>query len=57
MFGEYGYMEEGKLGKPYNLKLLKRLLPYSAPYKKTIIGALFLTIMTVSYTHLRAHET
>jgi len=45
MFGEYGYMEEGKLGKPYNFKLLKRLLPYSAPYKKTIIAALFLTIL------------
>jgi ATP-binding cassette subfamily B multidrug efflux pump len=45
MLGEYGYMEEGKLGKPYDFKLLKRLLPYSDPYKKTIMAALFLTIL------------
>ncbi|RLG43003.1 MAG: ABC transporter ATP-binding protein, partial [Thermoproteota archaeon] len=45
MFGEYGYMEEGKLGKPYNFKLLKRLLPYCSPYKKTITAALLLTIL------------
>lgn len=44
MFGEYGYMEEGKLGKPYNLKLLKRLAYYAFPYKKIVVIALFLTI-------------
>jgi len=46
MFGEYGYMEEGRLGKPYNLKLLRRLIPYAAPYRKVIISALVLTILT-----------
>jgi ABC-type multidrug transport system fused ATPase/permease subunit len=45
MFYEYGYMEEGKLGKPYNLRLLKRLVPYANPYRKTIATALFLTIV------------
>ena len=45
MYGEYGYMEEGKLGKPYDFKLLKRLAHYAIPYKKTVAKALFLTII------------
>ena len=45
MFGEYGYMEEGHLGKPYNLKLLRRLGQYAFPYKKIISLALFLSIL------------
>jgi ATP-binding cassette subfamily B multidrug efflux pump len=45
MYGEYGYMEEGKLGKPYDFRLLKRLARYAVPYKKTVAKALFLTIM------------
>lgn len=49
MLGEYGYMEEGKLGKPYNYKLLKRLVPYAIPYKKTVAAALFLTVLTTLF--------
>ncbi len=45
MYGEYGYMEEGPLGKAYNLRLLKRLAHYARPYKKLISVALFLTIV------------
>jgi ATP-binding cassette subfamily B multidrug efflux pump len=45
MYGEYGYMEEGELGKPYNLRLLRRLSHYTLPYKTTIATALFLTIL------------
>jgi len=45
MFGEYGYTEEGHLGKPYNLRLLRRLAKYAIPYKKIISTALFLTIL------------
>ncbi|MGD2126400.1 MAG: ABC transporter ATP-binding protein [Desulfobacteraceae bacterium] len=45
MYGEYGYMEEGQLGKPYNFRLLKRLAHYAFPYKKIITLALFLTIL------------
>ena len=45
MFGEYGYMEEGRLGKPYNLRLLKRLAKYLVPYMKTIGTAFFLTML------------
>jgi ABC-type multidrug transport system fused ATPase/permease subunit len=45
MYGEYGYMEEGSLGKAYNLRLLRRLAHYASPYKKMIFTAIFLTIM------------
>ena len=45
MFGEYGYMEEGSLGKAYNLRLLRRLAHYAHPYIKIISTAIFLTIM------------
>ena len=49
MFGEYGYMEEGKLGRPYDLHLLKRLADYALPYKKTILTALLMTILTTLF--------
>lgn len=45
MRGEFGYMEEGQLGKPYNLRLLRRLAHYAIPYKKFIFLALTLTVM------------
>lgn len=45
MHGPYVYMEEGRLGKPYNFRLLKRLVPYALPYKKIILLALLLTVM------------
>jgi ABC-type multidrug transport system fused ATPase/permease subunit len=45
MNGEYGYMEEGPLGKPYDLRLLRRLALYAVPYKKIISMALFLSIL------------
>jgi ATP-binding cassette subfamily B multidrug efflux pump len=45
MYGDYGYEEEGKLGKPYNLRLMKRLARYGLPYKKTIGLALSFTIL------------
>jgi ABC-type multidrug transport system fused ATPase/permease subunit len=38
-------MEEGRLGKPYNLRLLRRLGRYAFPYKKIMGLALFLTIL------------
>jgi ATP-binding cassette, subfamily B, multidrug efflux pump len=45
LYGEYGYMEEGKLGKPYDFGLLRRLSRYGLPYKKTIAIALCLTML------------
>ena len=44
MHGDYGYIEEGKLGKPYNIKLLKRLGIYAIPYWKIIVLALTIAI-------------
>lgn len=56
MFGDYGYMEEGHLGKPYNLRLLKRLLHYAVPYKKVIFLVLFvsslITLLQLSLPYL-----
>src|SRR5512136_1774250 len=45
MIGEYGYMEEGKLGTPYDLSLMRRLTHYAYPYKKIILLALLLTML------------
>ena len=45
MHGEYGYMEEGSLGKPYDLSLLRRLARYGRPYAGAIAGALALTVV------------
>ena len=45
MHFDYGYMEEGKLGKPYNIRLLRRLASYAVPYKKIISLSLFLSIL------------
>ncbi len=44
MYGEYGYMEEGRLGKPYNLRLLRRLLPFARPFGRTIVWTFLLTL-------------
>jgi len=45
MHFDYGYMEEGQLGKPYNISLLKRLIPYVSPYRKPVFLALALTLL------------
>ena len=50
MFGDYGYEEEGKLGKPYNFKLLKRLARYALPYRKTVAAALSFTILIALFS-------
>ena len=44
MHFDYGYMEDRQLGKPYNIGLLKRLLPYARNYWKPICIALVLTL-------------
>ena len=49
MMGEYGYAEEGKLGKPYNLKLLKRLARFASPYGKLIAAGLLLSILVALF--------
>jgi ATP-binding cassette subfamily B protein len=44
MHPDYGYFEETQLGKPYDVKLLKRLLPFIRPYKLLILWSIFLVI-------------
>jgi len=41
---DYGYFEETRLGKPYDVRLLKRLLPFIYPYKILILLSIFLVI-------------
>ncbi len=45
MQSDYGYMEEGQLGRPYNLRYLKRLAQYALPYKKIILFCLSMAIL------------
>jgi ATP-binding cassette subfamily B multidrug efflux pump len=45
MFKDYGYAEEGQLGKPYNFRLLKRLAHFAIPYQKSIALGLLLSIL------------
>ena len=42
MRSDYGYSEEKHLGKPYDLRLLKRLGPFLANYRKLLIGSVLL---------------
>ncbi len=44
MHPDYGYFEEAQLGKPYDVKLLKRLLPFIQPYKLLILWSILLVI-------------
>ncbi len=44
MHPDYGYFEETQLGKTYDVKLLKRLLPFINPYKLLILWSIFLVI-------------
>ena len=42
---DYGYFEETKLGKPYDLKLLKRIYPFTGPYRLLLFGSIGLVLM------------
>ena len=46
---DYGYMEDGKLGKPYNLRLLRRLSGYAVPYLKILFLALLLSVLITAF--------
>jgi ATP-binding cassette, subfamily B, multidrug efflux pump len=41
---DFGYSEEAKLGKPYDVKLLLRLFPFVKPYGLIIGGAILLIV-------------
>jgi ATP-binding cassette subfamily B multidrug efflux pump len=42
---DYGYFEETKLGKPYDLKLLKRIYPFTGPYRRLLFGSIGLVLL------------
>jgi len=41
---DFGYFEEKKLGKPYDVKLLRRLYPFTRPYKTCFAGSILLVV-------------
>ncbi len=44
----FGYAEEEQLGKPYDLKMLRRLYPFTRPYRRLLSGAIILiTLITL----------
>ncbi|UCD90967.1 MAG: ABC transporter ATP-binding protein [Desulfobacterales bacterium] len=42
---DFGYFEEKQLGKPYDVKLLKRLLPFTTPYKRLLVYSILLVVV------------
>jgi ATP-binding cassette, subfamily B, multidrug efflux pump len=44
MQNDFGYFEEDKLGKPYDIKLLKRLYPFSKPYRPLLFASVLLVV-------------
>jgi ATP-binding cassette subfamily B protein len=56
MHSDFGYFEEKQLGKPYDVKLLKRLYPYTLPYRLlllcSIILVVFITLLDLSLPYV-----
>jgi ATP-binding cassette subfamily B multidrug efflux pump len=42
---DYGHFEEKQLGKPYDVRLLGRLYPYTKPYKLLLFSSIFLIVL------------
>ncbi len=42
---DYGYFEETKLGKPYDVKLLRRLYPFTRPYRISLYASIGLVLL------------
>ncbi len=42
---DFGYFEEEDLGKPYDVRLLRRLYPFSKPYRKLLAASISLVIL------------
>ncbi len=53
---DYGFFEEKKLGKPYDVKLLKRLYPFTRPYRRLLFGsiglALLITVLDIALPYV-----
>ncbi|MDJ0914720.1 MAG: ABC transporter ATP-binding protein [Desulfobacterales bacterium] len=48
---DFGYFEEKQLGKTYDLRLLKKLFPYSRPYQK-LLGLSILLVVAITLLDL-----
>ena len=42
---DFGYFEEKQLGKPYDVKLLRRLFPFTKPYKLLLFCSIIIVIL------------
>ncbi|MDI6686913.1 MAG: ABC transporter ATP-binding protein [Desulfobacterales bacterium] len=42
---DFGYFEEKQLGKPYDMKMLKRLYPFTRPYRLLVSGSIMLVVL------------
>ena len=42
---DHGYFEESQLGKTYDIKLLKRLYPFTQPYRLLLFGSIGLVLL------------
>jgi ATP-binding cassette subfamily B protein len=42
---DHGYFEESKLGKAYDIELLKRLYPFTRPYRLLLFGSIGLVLL------------
>jgi ATP-binding cassette subfamily B multidrug efflux pump len=45
MHSDFGYFEEKQLGKPYDVTLLKRLYPYTLPYRLLLLCSIILVVL------------
>jgi ATP-binding cassette subfamily B multidrug efflux pump len=45
MHTDFGYFEEKQLGKPYDVTLLKRLYPYTLPYRLLLFCSILLVVL------------
>ena len=56
MHSDFGYFEEKKLGKAYDLKLLKRLYPFTQPYRLllfwSVVLVLFITVLDLALPYV-----
>ena len=48
---DYGYEEEKRLGKAYDLKLLGRILPYASPHRWTLVCSAVL-VLAITFLEL-----
>jgi ATP-binding cassette, subfamily B, multidrug efflux pump len=45
MYNEFGYVEESRLGKPYDVKQLARLYPFARPYRRLFFYSIGIVLM------------